>query len=641
MKFKWKQTLGVFAVVSSVAFTGVSTASAEVAEKIPAWAAEEIASWKEMGLLKGNQEGLVLPNDGIRKTEFVALINRIFNFSEESGQSFTDVPKTAWYASDISKAVAAGALIGNGEGRIHPLEVLTREQAALILSRVFNVTASGNSFVPFTDDAQLAGWSKEAVYAMKEAGYVAGTPQGAFQPKKTLTRAEAVKMMNNTMGLLVADGGDHSGTSGSNLIVNTAGGTLSDLNFSGNLYITPGVGEGNLSLINAKIGGVVYINGGGMNSITLTDSHVGRIVISKPASPVRVLLKGKTTAGKIDVTSAARIVNESDQTVSTVNVFTGASADAVSVSGNVNELNVITPASFTLEGGQIGSFNVSSKAGGSAIKLNKGGVVKKMTLNSAAAVTGEGTITEAVVNGEGVSFSVKPDKLTMNAEKVRIGGQDFDASGHMITSAAGNSGGAGSSGGTGSSPPTPTQAPTPSPDTGSPTPTPTPVPTPTTKPTPTPTPTTKPTPTPEPKAPELYTYAEALSSFSSTGAEGLAKQYLTFLQDPSYTPSIANKDVTMPNLVNAITFVNYEFNIKPSIFASMRGINTSVLDKTRTYLWIGTDSGVTKINLKSNEMTSYSAQGKQLYDDKVLLLLPDESTGVLAITQTGVSHIYQ
>lgn len=97
----------------------------------------------------------------------------------------------------------------------------------------------------------------------------------------------------------------------------------------------------------------------------------------------------------------------------------------------------------------------------------------------------------------------------------------------------------------------------------------------------------------------------------------------------------------MPDLVNAVTFVNYEFNIKPSIFASMRGINTSVLDKTRTYLWIGTDSGVTRINLATNEMTTYTAQGKQLYDDKVLLLVPDENTGVLVITRTGVSHIYQ
>lgn len=184
MKFKWKQTLGVFAVVSSVAFTGVSAASAETTEKIPVWAAEEIASWKEMGLLKGNEDGLVLPNDGIRKTEFAALINRIFNFSEESAQSFTDVPRTAWYATEISKAVAAGALIGSGEGEIGPLEVLTREQAALILSRVFNVAASGNAISPFTDDAVIAGWSKEAVYAMKEAGYVEGTPQGLFQPKK-------------------------------------------------------------------------------------------------------------------------------------------------------------------------------------------------------------------------------------------------------------------------------------------------------------------------------------------------------------------------------------------------------------------------------------------------------------------------
>lgn len=125
------------------------------------------------------------------------------------------------------------------------------------------------------------------------------------------------------------------------------------------------------------------------------------------------------------------------------------------------------------------------------------------------------------------------------------------------------------------------------------------------------------------------------------GAEGLAKQYLAFLQDPSYTPSIANAGVEMPDMVNAITFVNYQFTLKPSIFASLRGVNTSVLDSTRTYLWIGTDSGVTRINLLTNEMTGYTAEGKQLYDDKVLLLISDGGKGVFAITLTGVSHIYQ
>ncbi|MNC61433.1 hypothetical protein D3C75_1113740 [compost metagenome] len=97
----------------------------------------------------------------------------------------------------------------------------------------------------------------------------------------------------------------------------------------------------------------------------------------------------------------------------------------------------------------------------------------------------------------------------------------------------------------------------------------------------------------------------------------------------------------MPDLVNAITFVNYQFDLKPSIFASLRGINSSVLDSKRTYLWIGTDSGVTRINLSTSEMTSYTAEDKQLADNKVLLLISDGSTGVFAITETGVSHIYQ
>lgn len=640
MKFNWKQTLGVIAVASSMVFTHASAASAETTEKIPVWASAEIASWKDLGLLKGNENGLILPNEGIKKTEFVALINRIFQFSEESSQTYTDVPKAAWYAPEISKAVASGAIIGSGGGKIDPLEILTREKAALILSRVFNVAGSGNANAPFSDDTAISAWAKEAIYAMKEAGYVEGTPQGAFQPKNALTRAEAVKMINNAMGILVADGSGHSGLSGSNLIVNTAGSTLTNLNLSGNLYITPGVGEGDLSLVHATIGGVVYINGGGIHSITLTDSTLNRIVINKPSAPVRVLLKGTTAAINVEVASGAQIVNESDKAVGTVNVLeTG--QKAVSISGNVSELNVNGKTDFTLAGGQIGTFNVSAKAGGSGIKLNKGAIVKRMAFNGAANVTGEGIISEALVNVEGVSLTAKPDKLTIHASKVTIGGQNYDSSGNLIPSATSTPAGAGTNGGTASPSPTPTPTPgatsSPSPGTGSPTPTPTPSPTPspgTGTPTPTPV-------DPGPKVTERYTYAEALSSFSSLGAEGLAKQYLAFLQDPSYTPSIANAGVEMPDMVNAITFVNYQFTLKPSIFASLRGVNTSVLDSTRTYLWIGTDSGVTRINLLTNEMTGYTAEGKQLYDDKVLLLISDGGKGVFAITLTGVSHIYQ
>lgn len=616
MKFKWKQTFAVIAVTSAMTFAYASAAPAGTTETIPVWASEEITSWKDMGLLKGDQEGRILPNEGIRKAEFIAFINRVFNFSEESDQTFEDVSPAAWYAPEINKAVAAGAIIGSGGSKIDPLEILTREKAALILSRVFNVTTSENAVISFSDDDLIAGWAKSAIYAMKEAGYVEGTPSGAFLPKNALTRAEAVKMINNAMGALIADDADHANISGNNLIVNTAGGTLSDLNLSGNLYITPGVGEGNLSLVNAKIGGVVYINGGGTHSITLTNSTVKKIVINKPTASVRVLLAGTTTLETMDVYTGSQIVNEAENTIGSVNLLTG-QQDTVSMSGNAEHLNMNEKTNFTLESGQIADLNVSEKAGGSHIQLSKGTTVKLFTFNAAATVTGEGVILEAIINADGVSLAMKPDKLTLNVEKVGIGGQEVDEFGTVTTPST-------SSGGS-----TVTEPDTDDPVTDDPG---------------TDDPGTDDPGTDEPVQPKdtkLYSYDEALTAFTSLGAEGAVKQYLTFLQDPTYTPSIANTDVEMPDLANANTFVNYLFTVKPSIFASLRGVNSSILDDTRTYLWLGTDNGVTRVDLATNEMKSYSAEDKQLYDDKVLLLISDGSTGVFAITETGVSHIYQ
>ena len=144
------------------------------------------------------------------------------------------------------------------------------------------------------------------------------------------------------------------------------------------------------------------------------------------------------------------------------------------------------------------------------------------------------------------------------------------------------------------------------------------------------------------KATVLYTYDEALSELGSSDAEAAVKTYIGFVQDATYHPATANPGVDMPtHLSNANTFVNYEFDVKPSLFPALRGVNTSVLDHNRKHLWIGTDDGVTKINLKSNKMTEYTAADNQLVDDKVLLLVSDGGKGVFAITESGVARIYK
>jgi len=145
-----------------------------------------------------------------------------------------------------------------------------------------------------------------------------------------------------------------------------------------------------------------------------------------------------------------------------------------------------------------------------------------------------------------------------------------------------------------------------------------------------------------PKATVLYTYDQALSKLGSSDAEASVKMYIGFVRDETYHPATANPGVDMPtHLANANTFVNHEFDVKPSLFPALRGVDTSVLDHNRKNLWIGTDEGVTKIELKSNKMTEYKTANKQLVDDKVLLLISDGGKGVFAITASGVERIYQ
>ena len=144
------------------------------------------------------------------------------------------------------------------------------------------------------------------------------------------------------------------------------------------------------------------------------------------------------------------------------------------------------------------------------------------------------------------------------------------------------------------------------------------------------------------KATVLYTYDEALSKLGSSDAEASVKAYIGFVQDETYHPATANPAVDMPtDLSNANTFVNHEFDVKPSLFPALRGVDTSVLDHNRKNLWIGTDAGVTRVDLKTNKTTEYNTANKQLVDDKVLLLISDGGKGVFAITESGVARIYQ
>jgi hypothetical protein len=542
-------------VISTLVLSQGIPAFAATTETVPSWAENEIQTWIDSGLLKGDQNGLYHPNDNLTRAEFLTFVNRVFNFTDQSSTAFSDVPKTAWYAAEIAKAYEAGITTGVGNGKMAPLNTITREEVASILSRAFFVTGTGSSGSSFPDDGQISSWAKKAAYAMRDTGYISGDASGSFMPKKNATRAEVVKMMSNVMGRLISSGGSYAGITGRNVVVNVDGATLSDLDITGDLYITCGAGQGNVVIKNAKVTGTIFVSGGG--SISIENSKIGNVFLDKPKGSAAIALNGTMVSG--DLTAASQT-------------------------------------DIALIGSKISDLTIESEADGSTVRLDSASGLNTFTADAKASVKGSGAIASAVINVNDVSMEQTPAKLTLNADSVTVAGKTVQKETSVTPAPTSGKGG---KGGSHSDPVDPV----------------------------------------DPNATELYDYAAALAKFSDSGAQGLVKQYINFLQDPTYTPSIANVKTSMPNFTNAITFVNAEFNIHPSLFPALRDVNTSVLDSSRSNLWIGTNSGVTKIQLSDKAKTVYDLESQHLKDDKVLLLISDGGTGVYVITVTGVSHI--
>lgn len=276
------------------------------------WASDVINNWSQKGLIASNDTKKVKPDELIKKAEFVSLVVKVFNYTDKSDAVFSDVHQSTPYADYISKAVAAGIVKGDGNGLFKPDRKVSRQEAAVILSRAFELKArDGIAASRFDDSDKIAAWSMEAISAMLEKGYVKGRLNNKFVPQDGITRAEAIKMIDNVMGELKNTGGTYSGEVKGNLVINTKGVNLRDTTIDGDLYITQGVGDGEVALDNVKVKGRTIIRGGGEHSIIINNSSLeGIVVVYKADGRIRIAAKGSTEISNIELNSGAKLQQE-------------------------------------------------------------------------------------------------------------------------------------------------------------------------------------------------------------------------------------------------------------------------------------------------------------------------------------------
>ena len=184
------------------------------------WAKEELAKADELGLIPETLEGADLTAD-ITRAEFAAVAVKVYeNLSGTPAIPAVINPFTDTKDVEILKAYNIGAVNGTSATTYSPDDLLNREQAAAMLTRVFKkisipnwTLATDSQFaLPyekpalFADDADISDWAKESVYFMVANGIINGVGNNKFAPKNVTTEEQAQGYANATreQALLIA-----------------------------------------------------------------------------------------------------------------------------------------------------------------------------------------------------------------------------------------------------------------------------------------------------------------------------------------------------------------------------------------------------------------------------------------------------
>lgn len=165
------------------------------------WAEATINNMASMNLIGGYSDGSFKPDDQVNRAEFTAMMNQVFNKYDESANSkFIDVLPSDWFYKQVASGYKAGYIAGLPGNMFKPYDFVTREQAAVMITKILNISGvTTDTKVSFSDSDKIAYWSKESIALLVGKGIIGGYPDGSFKPQATLTRAEAVVMLQGAM----------------------------------------------------------------------------------------------------------------------------------------------------------------------------------------------------------------------------------------------------------------------------------------------------------------------------------------------------------------------------------------------------------------------------------------------------------
>ena len=166
-----------------------------------------IESLAARDIINGRAGGNFDPEGSMTRAEFAAIVVRALGLTPGANNNFSDVATDAWYAPYVGTAHSYGIINGVGDGRFNPGGTITRQEAAVMVSRAAKLcglnpeldnAATRNMLAQFPDYMSTGEWARVPLaFCYKES--ILDQSELNIRPLEAVTRAEVAQMLFNLL----------------------------------------------------------------------------------------------------------------------------------------------------------------------------------------------------------------------------------------------------------------------------------------------------------------------------------------------------------------------------------------------------------------------------------------------------------
>lgn len=202
-----KKTLRVLSVATAATMMVGGAAFAVNADDIHGhWAEKTLQQFIDNGWIQGD-EGGIRPDSTITRAEMATVVDAVEEYTEEADVSgYKDVAKTDWFYKQVAKIVKANVMVGVGDNKWAPQGNVTREQAAIIMCKLNDVSVDTKADLAdvraqltklgYTDADAVSDWAAPYILTAVQNGCMSGYPDHTLRSGNDITRAEAIVMLD-------------------------------------------------------------------------------------------------------------------------------------------------------------------------------------------------------------------------------------------------------------------------------------------------------------------------------------------------------------------------------------------------------------------------------------------------------------